>query len=210
MSDGDPTAMLAALGAGNRAAALDAALDAYFGAVVRPRRPDLPSPLVTLLTRFGPGLIRQNHLAVPDPSSRVFYVENQSCNHWALADGSDDPAVIRDGSVVENEALSGFAVQLVLFEASMGALPWRAGGFMRPRSGMPRLLSGVSEVPLRPWTWPNDARFYVARGIVAHADGVAEDEVWVFASATSEARLLELARANAIEWTGLDSATGGA
>jgi hypothetical protein len=167
--------MLGALRAGDRAAALEAALAAYFGPAIRPKPTNVPSALATILTRFGPGLLRQNQIAVPDHDSRVFYVENQSCNRWALADDTDDPRVVRDEVVVENESLSGFAIQLTLFEASMGALDWRAGGFMNPR-GRSSLLSGLTEVPLRAWTWPRDARFYVAPGIVAHADGLDSDE----------------------------------
>ena len=193
--------MLAALASGDRVVALEAALDAYFGPAVGPKPPDLPSPLAMLFTRFAPGLVRQNHLAVPSGDLRVFYVENQACNHWALADASADPPVLRDESVVESEPLSGFAIQVILFEASMGALDWSAGGFMNTRGRSP-LLSGVFEVPLRPWTWPNDTHFYVAPGIVAHTDAMARDEAWVFASAASKQQLLDLARLNGIEWTG--------
>jgi hypothetical protein len=196
--------MLAALRNGDRTAALETALDAYFGPATRPKPENLPLPLAILFTRFEPGLVRQNLLALPTTDSRVFYVENQSCNHWSLGDASEDPPVVRDASVVENEPLSGFALQLVLFEASMGALAWSAGGQLNPLGRVPT-LSTMSEVPLRPWTWPNRARFYVAHGIVAHADVVSYDEVWVMASATNEKQLVELARDNAIEWTLLDS-----
>jgi hypothetical protein len=195
--------MLAALRRGDRPEALEAALDAYFGPAIRPKPPGVPSPLATLFTRFEPGLVRQNHLAIPRPDSRTFYVENQSCNDWALGNASDDPPVVRDKSVVENESLSGFAIQVVLFEASMGALDWRVGGPMNAQ-GRASLLSGVEEVPLRPWTWPNNARFYVAPGIVAHADRLADDEVWVFASATTKERLVEFARLNVIDVSGVD------
>jgi hypothetical protein len=206
MHHGNPTAILATLRSGDRVAALEAALDAYFGPAVRPRREDIPSSLAILLSRFAPGLLRQNHLAVPSRDSRIFYIENQSCSHWALGDTSDDPRVVRDGAVVEGETLSGFAVQIVLFEASMGALGWHAAGFMNPREHAP-LLSNLSEVPLRPWTWPTHASFYVAPGIVAHADVVSASEAWVFASATTQEELLELARHNGIEWTGVESTT---
>jgi hypothetical protein len=145
--------------------------------------------------------VRQNHLAIPNDDSRVFYVENQSCSRWALGDATVDPPVVRDGSVVENETLSGFAIQVVLFEASMGALEWCAGGFMVPR-GRTLFLPPLSEVPLRPWTWPNDLHFFVAPGILAHVYRLAEDEAWVFASATSEEQILDLARRNEIKWTG--------
>jgi hypothetical protein len=205
--DADPSAMLAALRAGDHPAALEAALDAYFGSPLRSKPKDVPSSLATLFSRFAPGLIRQNRLALPSRESRVFYIENQSCNEWALGDATDDPTVVRDGSVAEHERLAGFAVQLVLFEASMGALDWRAGG---PTAMAGRVLSPLGEVPLRPWTWPNATRFYVAPGIVAHADRVADDETWVFASATAEQQLLDLARLNGIEWTGVESAAHGA
>lgn len=204
MPTGDPTTMLAALSAGDRAGALEAALQAYFGPAVHPRRSDLPSALATLFTRFERGMIRQNHLKVP-ALDRVFYVENQSCCQWALADASDDPQVVRDATITENETLSGFAIQLVAFEASMGGLEWHVGGPMNAQGRSP-LLTGLHELPLLPWTWPNDGvRFFVAPGIVAHADGVAVDETWVFASATSRELLLDLARRNGINWTDMNS-----
>jgi hypothetical protein len=120
------------------------------------------------------------------------------CNHWALGDDSRDAPVVRDQKVVEHETLSGFAIQIVLFEASMGSLGWDMGGPMDSR-GRPSLLRGVEEVPLRPWTWPNHARFFVGSGMVVHADQAAGDEVWVFASPTSEDRLPDFARSNGIE-----------
>jgi hypothetical protein len=63
----------------------------------------------------------------------------------------------------------------------------------------------LTEVPLRPWTWPNKVRFYVAPGIVAHADAVADDETWVFASSTKKEQLVELGRGCGIEWEGFDA-----
>jgi hypothetical protein len=198
--------MLAALSRGDRPAALEAALNAYFGPALRPVHPGLPSPLARLFTRFEPGLLLQNRLVLPDRDSRVFYVENQSVNQWSLADPSGDPPVVRDGSVIENETLSGFSVQLVLFEASKGGLACSVGGHA---GGQPPLQSFLSEVPLRPWRWPNKVRFYVAPGIVVHADALADDETWVFASATTEQQLVELARKCAIKWEGAISSRHG-
>ena len=202
----DPAAMLAALRAGDRPAALEAALEAYFGPAVRPKPPNLPPPLASLFTRLEPGLVRQNRLAIPTRESRVFCIENQSCNHWALGDDSDDPPVVRDGTVTEPERLCGFAIQLVLFEASMGCLHWSAGGYIAAGKRAPS-LSGLSEVPLRPWTWPQqEMRVYVAPGIVAHMHGREGEERWVFASATTEEALLALARENDVKWTGIEAA----
>jgi hypothetical protein len=200
--------MLAALKTGDRAAALEAALDAYFGPARRPRPAGLPPALAALFARLSPGLVRQNHLVLPTAGSRVFYVENQACNEWALGDDSDDPAVVRDGTVIESEPLSGFAIIVVLFEASMGALAWQAGGTMAPRRRA--ALVGLTEVPLRPWTWPSSSRFFVAPGIVAHTEGLdTEEEAWTFASAMTEERILEFGRANGIEWTGMEGADAG-
>src|SRR5690349_11531809 len=131
-TEADPTSMLAALERGDRGAALEAALPAYFGPPCKAAPAGLPRRLARLFSRLEPPRsVRHNHVALPIGTSRVFYVENQSVSEWALADRSEDPAVVRDGSVIEGEPLSGFVIQLVLFEASMGELEHSAGGFMR-------------------------------------------------------------------------------
>lgn len=204
---GDPTAMLQALRVDDRAAALEAALDAYFGPAVRPKPKDLPPALAALFTRFEPGLIRQNLLARLD-HRRVFYVENQHCNDWALAEDGADPRVLRDGSVTEQERLSGFAIQIVLFEASMGALPHTEGGYM-DRATLARVCEEFVEVPLGRWSWPlPETRLLVAPGVVAHIQEAppdqTSDETWIFVSAESTDCLERVRRIDGITWAGVN------
>jgi hypothetical protein len=199
--------MLRALRVGDRAGALEAALDAYFGPAVRPKPEDMPPGLAALFTRFEPGLIRQNILARPN-DRRVFYIENQSCNEWALADDGADPQVIRDGKTTEQERLCGFAVQIVLFEASMGALRFTDAGYMG-RAALARVSEEFVEVPLGRWTWPiPETRFLVAPGVVVHVEeappGETLDESWIFVSAESMDRLERVRRSGGITWTGIN------
>lgn len=195
----DPTPTLAALLRGDRSAALEHALSAWFGPPVHAAPAGMPGPLAALFTRFEAGLIEQNHLCVPE-RDRVFYVENQSCHEWALEDDTEDPRVIRDGEVVEAERLSGFAIQLVLLEASMGALAVSASACL-DESAAEKLLSMMIEVPLQPWTWPVEpTRFHVARGVVAHTHATAPDETWIFASAIS-VEALEFLQIPGVDWT---------
>ena len=95
LATGDPTAMLDALDVGNRAAALEAGLTAYFGPAIHRPLAGVPLAVAALFTRFGAGLIHQNHLVDPRTKSRVFYLENQACARWSYTDDSDDSLVIR-------------------------------------------------------------------------------------------------------------------
>jgi hypothetical protein len=200
----DPSVMLAALRANDRDAALRAALDAYFGPPLFPAPRRVPAPLATLFTRFEGGPLLQNQLTLPDQRG-VFYVENQSCNEWALADESADPLVFRDNEVIEREPLSGFVLQVALFEASMGALPAYASGWMDDET-CERLVSLLTEVPLAPWSWPVDpTRFYVADGIVAHTQRT-DRETWIFLSALSARQLEPFSRIDGVEWTSFGDA----
>jgi hypothetical protein len=197
--------MLQALRTGDRAGALEAALAAYFGPAVYPRQEAIPPALATLFTRFRPGLIRQNILA-PSNERRVIYIENQNCNEWTLADDGPDPPVLRDGTVIERERLSGFAVQMVLFEASMGGLPCTDAACIG-RAALAKVSADLVEVPLGRWSWPvPGTRFLVTRGLVAHVEegsaDDAEDESWLFVSAASVDHLERLRRIEGITWTG--------
>jgi hypothetical protein len=199
--------VLTALAAGDRAGALEAALCAYFGPAIHPVEEMMAPALAGLFTRFEPGLIRQNILARPS-GSRVFYIENQHCDAWALANDEPDPPVLRNGTITEQERLSGFAIQMVLFEASMGGLGYTEGGYMG-RAVLARVSECFVEVPLGRWSWPvRDTRFLVAPGVVAHVEEASgegsRDESWLFASASSKESFAPLRHIDGITWTGVN------
>jgi hypothetical protein len=197
--DAGPSWLLAALRSGDRATALEVSLETYFGPPRFPPPPGLPSALAALFTRFTPGLIRQNHLVLPG-AGRVFYVENQGNCEWALRGDEEDPQVVRDGEFVEAERLSGFAIQLVLLEASMGAFEHGASACLND-SQRSRVLALFEEVPLGRWTWPaNPTGFYVGPSAVAHVHETAPDEAWIFVSARTPADLRQLRMVDGVEW----------
>lgn len=194
--DGDPTAMLDALDRGDRACALEGALTAYFGASKRPPPSGMPRPIATLFTRFDEGLIRQNELVDPRTHSSLFYRENQDCERWSFTDDADDSLVVRagmNGEAFEGERLDRFVVQMVVFEASIGAL-------LTGRCG--ELTSRQLEVAVRGWTEPFAAtewfgttmRLFVASGVVAHTLGD-----WLMVRAIDESSLGELQRLK-VDW----------
>lgn len=173
-------------------------LDTWFENQRKPVPADVPEPLRTLLSHVGAGLVCQNHLVVPGDDG-VFYVENQSCHEWKIVrDGDPDPRVLRD-DVFERERLSGFVLQIGLFEASMSGRAGLAGGAVDP-DVLPSVLAPLVEVPLQPWAWPADpTRFFLGDGVVAH---VTED-TWFFASACRPGALAWLADL-AVDWDTLE------
>jgi hypothetical protein len=199
--DAGPARLLAALRCGDRATALEVSLETCFGPPLFPAPPGLPRALAALFTRFKPGLVRQNHLVLPG-ADRVFYVENQGNCEWALRGDEEDPQVIRDGEVVEAERLSGFAIQLVLLEASMGAFEHSASACLND-SQRSRVLALFEEVPLGRWTWPaNPTSFHVGPGAVAHIHdiAIAPDEAWIFIGARTPADLDRIRTIEGVEW----------
>jgi hypothetical protein len=141
-----------------RMAALHAFLEGWFDQPIEnPSAPTLLDRIHGWLAQL-PDPICQNRLVHPPQADGTFYVANDC--HWTLGPG--DEVFWHMGGEIRREAepLSGFLIQLVLFEAIMSApfgasLPW-----WRPEAIEP-LRARFRELPLGTWYWPGDpARFY--------------------------------------------------
>ena len=150
-----------------RASALEMFVERWFGS-----RPDtgatqvMPSPLTALhrLARANPKIISQNALVLPGSFNSadgrsVFYIENQHVCDWAFGSDGDDPTVwYRAGRRArwqrEHEPLSGFVIQVVLFEAIMGhASGFGASAACLSPAATERLRERFQPLPLGPWLW---------------------------------------------------------
>lgn len=131
----------------------------------------LPRPLLWWYSTHGcrPGVITYNHLAGPDDewepqpdaptlgSRRLFLSENQGVFIWSHSLDGDDPAVYvslneKGGEwIEEGERLSGFLLQLLLWEA---AGPLSTSADWINAECYQRLTSQFRSLPLAPWHWP--------------------------------------------------------
>jgi hypothetical protein len=133
----------------------------------------IPSLLGRLLAlgRTHPAVCsRQNRLIDPvevDDGLLCFYVENQSVYRWAYQPGEPDPLVVgryldEDGWVAEQQRLSGFLLQVCLFEAVFSA-PYRASAAWLPPEELVAVLTlGGLRPLLTPWRWPEHPTLFHA------------------------------------------------
>ncbi|MEV6602510.1 hypothetical protein AB0M36_37545 [Actinoplanes sp. NPDC051346] len=135
---------------------------------------------------------------------------------WAYpaASSAPDPTVSVYGAgpepIDEHEPLSGFLIQLALFETITTMAPYRAGARQLPAAAAARITGSLNQVPLRPLRWPHDpTSFYVGPGIIAMvtaADGgypQADGTVSVHVGCRDRAVLRPLVDAG-VEWDVLD------
>ncbi len=131
--------------------------------------PAQPSPIPSLLGqllalgRIHPAICsRQNRLIDPvevDDGLLCFYVENQSVYRWAYQPDGPDPVVVGqshdgDGWAAERQRLSGFLLQVCLFEAVFSA-PYSASAAWLPPEELAAVLElGRLRPVLTPWRWP--------------------------------------------------------
>lgn len=132
-----------------------------YGAVLSREPLDVPAD------HHGPVAAAQGWLA--DPRRRL----GDGVVFWAYPAASSiaDPVVsllgARPEPLEEREPLSGFLVQLALFEAVMTKSPYRAVAFQAPTSAVSRITGSLTPVPLQPLRWPHDpTSFYVGPGLV--------------------------------------------
>jgi hypothetical protein len=157
-------------------------LNAWHGIPTLPSPPQ-PSPIppllgqLLLLEREHPGICsRQNRLIDPveiDDSLRCFYVENQSVYRWAYQPGEPDPVVVgryldEDGWAAEQQRLSGFLLQVCLFEALYSGA-YSASAAWLPTEELTAVLElGQLRPLLTPWRWPeHPTLFYAADEAIA-------------------------------------------
>jgi hypothetical protein len=157
----------------------------------------LPQPLRRLygLVRLWPEAIVQNHLLAPpefadvakedwavaevEDDRLVFYVENQGVCRWATQpEDVEDARVWIRGSVLggelsewtlEEPALSHFLLQLLCFEAAMGASSGASAAWLEWPL-VEQALAPLERLPFGAWRWPAyPTRFYAGERIVAVA-----------------------------------------
>jgi hypothetical protein len=171
-------------GPGPRMAALRAFVEAWHG-IALPAAPVRPAGLEMLamlddLMRRTPHLVVQNTVLpvedrTPIEGRVIFYVENQGVCEWATEPTGDDPPVwyreCEPGAPWQREAepLSGFLLQLVLFEAMMGAPYGASAACVEAEVGL-ALEARMAPLPLGPWLWPwpYPSRFYARSGAILH------------------------------------------
>ncbi len=158
---------------------------AGFGVPAHELPPLIPAALSGFYEHAGrrPGVFGFNRLYAPDElradeSGRiVFCSENQGVCVWATAGACDDPEVQIKGSLQidpdgrewhrESEPLSRFLLQLVLFEAAMGAT-FGGSALAQPKEALDRILEPLTCLPLAPWLWPvSESRFWAGDDVVA-------------------------------------------
>jgi hypothetical protein len=160
-------------------------------------RTPLPLPLrrVYGLVRVWPEAIAQNHLLAPpefadikkedwadveaEDERLVFYVENQGVCRWATqAKHVEDARVWIRGSLMggelsewtlEEPALSHFILQLLAFEAAMGASSGASAAWLEWPL-VERALAPLRRLPFGAWRWPSyPTQFYVGERVIAVA-----------------------------------------
>jgi hypothetical protein len=164
------------------AAAVGWFINAWHGIPTLPPPPQ-PSPIPSLLGqllvlgRTHPAVCsRQNRLIDPvevDDGLRCFYVENQGVYRWAYQPGGPDPVVVgqyldEDGWVAEQQRLSGFLLQVCLFEAVFSAR-YSASAAWLPLEELAAVLElGRLRSLSTPWRWPeHPTDFHAADAAIA-------------------------------------------
>jgi hypothetical protein len=147
----------------DRIAAVETFVERWFGPVRDGAvSPAMPAPLAALhrLARAHPHMIAQNSLVAPElvDGRTAFYVENQGVCSWKHDATGDDPAVwFRMNEPGERwqrepELLSGFVVQLVLFEAIWTAAFGGSAAWLEIDEAR-RLRERFTPLPLGTWCW---------------------------------------------------------
>jgi len=158
------------------AAAVGWFLNAWHGIPALPP-PAQPSPIPSLLGQLlalgqtHPDVCScQNRLIDPvevDDDLLCFYVEDQSVYRWAYQPDEPDPVVVGQyldeaGWVAEQQRLSGFLLQVCLFEAVFSA-PYSASAAWLPLAELAAVLElGRLRPLLTPWRWPEHPTLFHA------------------------------------------------
>lgn len=99
----------------------------------------------------------------------VFYVENQGVYEWAATRGEDADATVwgrEPGTpswVEEEPRLSGFLIELLVFEAVWGSAHGASVAWL-PSSRLPDVVRPLQQLPFGSWRWPDyPTEFYAGR-----------------------------------------------
>lgn len=136
---------------------------------------DVPEPIRRLHEAASrwPRAIVQNELVTPrlDGERMVFYVENQGVYEWAAVDDRVWGRAYGDPDWVEEDAsLTAFILELLVFEAIMGA-DHGASVADLSRESLDAVVAPLDPLPHGAWRWPSyPTRFFVGgRGVLAMA-----------------------------------------
>jgi hypothetical protein len=165
-----------------RAAAVGWFVNAWHGIPTLPpvaggtRIPSLLGQLLALGHTHPAICSRQNRLIDPvevDDGLLCFYVENQGVYRWAYQPGEPDPVVVgryhgANDWVEEQQRLSGFLLQILLFEAAF-SVPYSASAAWLPSEELAAVLTlGGLRPVLTPWRWPtHPTRFFASDEAIA-------------------------------------------
>lgn len=140
----------------------------------------------------------------------VFYRENQDVYVWSTEPTGDDPPVwVRpfDGGEpweIEEAPLSGFLIQMVLFEAIMQA-QYGASSAWLDTQDFESFITRLTPLPLGSWRWPAYLHhFYTMNGMLIFAgpirmwEGKQKWEVWI--GAKTEEAMSVLAFSKTGDW----------
>ncbi|AKU95012.1 hypothetical protein AKJ09_01676 [Labilithrix luteola] len=140
----------------------------------------LPEPLRRLYRLaakrqlFGQNrLVGADDLVVKD-GKLTFYVENQGVCEWAIDPSEADPPVFVRGNafgdpwIEEATTLSGFLIQMVIYEAVLCFAPFRATNDGVSASELRKLKRKISSLALPAWAW-SKMQFFGKNGIVGFA-----------------------------------------
>src|SRR5688572_2836062 len=134
----------------------------------------LPEPLRAFAARVRrwPDAIVQNGFAndpddMRDGDKRVFFLENQGVYLWATDGAGADPVVWGrfnepgERWQAEREPLSGFLLQVVVFEAILGSDHGALASGV-PLDQLEAMLGPMKRLPLGAWRWPSEPGWFFA------------------------------------------------
>jgi hypothetical protein len=153
-------------------------LERWHGAPTREPAPipagDLPESVRAFAARVTrwPDAMVQNDLAndpddMRDGDKRVFFVENQGVYLWATDGKGADPVVWGrfnepgERWQAEREPLSGFLLQIVVFEAILGSDHGALASWI-PFHQLAAVLGPMKRLPLGSWRWPSEPGWFFA------------------------------------------------
>ena len=144
-----------------------------------PAHPEgMPDPLRHFhgLIAKWPDAVVQNHLVTRiDGEKLIFYVENQGVCEWATSPEDGDPQSgsadslgdERDEWQLEDPPLSAFLLQLLAFEAAIGAEHGASVAWL-DRPTLARVIEPLERLPFGAWRWPAyPTDFYANDDVVA-------------------------------------------
>jgi hypothetical protein len=149
----------------------------------------------------------QNELLEPsrlkaEDGRLVFYGENQWCFEWATSVAGDDPPVFGRESEPDSWKPQGLRVSehlilACLFEAIMCHAKYGASTAWLEESMVDWIRQQTPAVPLSPWTWTGETRFFAGDGRFMFTmpngkqDGVQGYSVWIGAKTEQPLRFLK-------------------